>query len=180
MFTADFSSFCLYLGLFEFQTPCSSQNRAAALNDVGYVDRFHLKDFLIEQSLVAAHDALDLYFIVQGFSDHCADRSIHTGSIAAARKHANCIKLFFCCHKYLLLHALFRVNDMKCRRRKKAMHNVFSLEVRVPQYREKSFTSLWISPDAIMQCLTQKRQTYRKPKTPFSGILFSCILLVHV
>ena len=40
-----------------------------------------------------------------------------------------------------------------------------SLEVRVPQYREKSFTSLWISPRRNHAVPDAKRQTYRNQNT---------------
>ena len=102
MLAADIRSFCLNLRLLELEASCRSENRATALDDVCHIDRLHLKDFLVEKSLVSAHDTLDFDLVGQSLTYDRTDRGIHTGGVAAARQHTDCIELFICFHKYLL------------------------------------------------------------------------------
>ena len=99
---ADVRRFGLDLGLLELKASGRAEDGAAALDDIGHVHGLHLEDLLVEQALVASHDALDLDSVGQCFTHHRTDGGIHSGSVSAAGQHADCIEFFLCFHINLL------------------------------------------------------------------------------
>ena len=61
----------------------SLEDGAALLYDVAHALRLELHDLVGDQTVVAAHDALDLITVVDGGSSDGTDGRIHTGGVAA-------------------------------------------------------------------------------------------------
>ena len=86
---------CLLLNLFLFKLKASgcSENGSATLDGIRNILLLHLHNFFIQKSLIALLDSFYFNTIAECLTHHCTDRCVHTGCIATACKHSDCINV---------------------------------------------------------------------------------------